>query len=143
MIYTNMPRNCVVFVLPRRQTRPAIYGSQKFDSHEWLTMLVHDVKWKPCNFEWHLCGSLYSTFKTSFKPYAFHNKRFQTLFIDQLVRSKATCSFKKEREVFETMRWNISAWKVSQNVYSNYGLFFLGRNHFRVSTVSQKHCHLQ
>ena len=26
-------------------------------------------------------------------PYAFHNKRFQTLFIDQLVWSKATCSF--------------------------------------------------
>ena len=27
--------------------------------------------------------------------YAFHNKRFQTLFKDQLVRSKATCSFKQ------------------------------------------------
>ena len=30
----------------------------------------------------------------SFQPYAFHNKRFQTLFIDQLDRSKAMCSFR-------------------------------------------------
>ena len=50
-------------------------------------------KGKPCNFEANLCGSLYSTFKTSFQPYAFYNKQLQTLFIDQLVRSKATCSF--------------------------------------------------
>ena len=60
----------------------------------WTTVLVRDVKGKPCNFEGHLCGSLYSTFKNIFLTNAFHNKRFQTLLIDQLVRSKAMCSFK-------------------------------------------------
>ena len=49
MINTNMPRNCVVFFLPRRQTRSAIYGSQIFDSHKWPTGLVRKVKGKPRN----------------------------------------------------------------------------------------------
>ena len=92
MIHTNMPRNWVVFLLTRRLTRSAIYGSQ-FDSHKWPTALVRTVKGKPRNFEANLCGSLYSTFKTSFQPYAFYKKWLQTLFIDQLDRSKATCSF--------------------------------------------------
>ena len=85
MIHTNMPRNCSVFLLPRRLTRSAIYGSQ--------IMGVRKVKGKPRNFEANLCGSFYSTFKTSFQSYAFYNKRLQTLFIHQLDRSKATCSF--------------------------------------------------
>ena len=63
----------------------------KFDSHKWPTVLVRKVKGKPRNFEANLCGSLYSTFKTSFQPYAFYNKRLQTLFIDQLVRSSKVC----------------------------------------------------
>ena len=46
--------------------RSAIYGSQKFDSHKWPTVFVDEVRGKPRNFEWYLCGSLYSTFKTSF-----------------------------------------------------------------------------
>ena len=80
--------------------------SQIFDSHKWPTVLVRRVKGKPRNFEANLCGSLYSTFKTSFKPYAFCNKRIQMLFIDQLVRSKAMCSFKtikqtKVQKLFE------------------------------------------
>ena len=33
------------------------------------------------------CGSLYSTFKLSIKPYAFYNNRLQTLLKDQLDRS--------------------------------------------------------
>ena len=49
-------------------------------------------KGKPCNSEANVCGSLYSTFKSSFFN-AFYNKRLQTLFKDQLDRSKATCSF--------------------------------------------------
>ena len=93
MIHTNLPRNCVVFLLLCKLTRSAIYGSQKFDSHKWPTVLVDEVKGKPCNFEACLCGSLYSTFTTSFYPYAFYNKRLQMLFKDQLDRSKATCSF--------------------------------------------------
>ena len=93
MIRTNLPRNYVGFLLLCEITRSAIYGSQKFDSHKWPTVLVRRVKGKPCNFEACLCGSLYSTFKRSFYPYAFYNKRLQTLFIEQLVRSKATCSF--------------------------------------------------
>ena len=104
MIHTNMPRNCVVFLLLCELTRSviygsqifdsAIYGSQIFDSHKWPNVLFRKVKGKPHNFEANLYGSLYSTFKTSFQSYAFYNKRLQTLFIDQFVRSKATCSFK-------------------------------------------------
>ena len=93
MIHTNLPRNCVVFLLLGELTRPAIYGGQTFDSYKWLTALVDKAKGKPCNFEACLFGSSYSTFKTPFQPYAFHNKRLQMLFIDQLDRSKATCSF--------------------------------------------------
>ena len=90
MIYTNLPRNCVVFLLLCELTRSAIYGSQQFDSHKWPTVLVDDVKGKPRNFEAYLCRSLYYTFKTSFQPCTFHIKRLQAL-----VRSKATCSFKQ------------------------------------------------
>ena len=77
---------CVVFLLPRRLTRSAIYvkiadrvssqGKRKTTQY----------------FEANLCGSLYSTFKTFFNPYAIYNKRFKCFF-DQLVRSKAICSF--------------------------------------------------
>ena len=95
MIHTSLPRNCVVFLLLCELTRSAVYGRQKFDSHKWPTVLVDEVKGKPCNFETCLCGSLYSTFTTSFYPHAFYNKRLQTLFIDQLDRSKAMCSFKR------------------------------------------------
>ena len=62
----SIARNCMVFLLPRGQTQSAIYGSQVFDSHKWPTVLVRKVKGKPRNFEANLCGSLYSTFKTSF-----------------------------------------------------------------------------
>ena len=95
MIHKNMPRNCTVFFLPRRLTRSAIYGSQILYSHKWSTVFVRAVKGKPRNFEASLCGSLYSTFTTSFYPNAFYKKKkqLQTLFKDQLVRSKATCSF--------------------------------------------------
>ena len=40
----------------------------------WPTVLVDEVKGKPCNFEANLCGSLYSTSRTSFQPYAFYKK---------------------------------------------------------------------
>ena len=63
MIHTNMPRNCVVSLLPRRLTWSAIYGSQNFDSHKWPTELVRKAKGKPRNFKAYLCGSLYSTLK--------------------------------------------------------------------------------
>ena len=50
MIHTNMPRNCTAFLIRREETRSAIYGSQH-DSHKWPTVLVRDVKEKPCNFD--------------------------------------------------------------------------------------------
>ena len=77
MIHTSLPGNCVVFLLLWELTRSAIYGTQKFHSHKWPTVLVDEVKGKPCNFEVCLCGSLYSTFTTSFYPYAFYNKWLQ------------------------------------------------------------------
>ena len=69
MIHTSITRNCVVFLLPCRLTPSAIYGhdgSQIFDSHKWPTVLVRKVTAKPRKFEANLCGSLYSTFKSSF-----------------------------------------------------------------------------
>ena len=55
MIHAQLPRNCVVFVLLCELTRSAIYGSKKFDSHKWPTVLVDDVKGKPCKLEACLC----------------------------------------------------------------------------------------
>ena len=90
----SITRSCTVFLLRRELTRSAILWSQNCDSTKWTTVFLCDVKGKPGNFEACLCGSLYSIFTTSFYPYAFYNKRLQTLFKDQLARSKATCSFK-------------------------------------------------
>ena len=64
-------------------------------------------KGKLCNFEAYLCGSLYSTFKTSFQPYAFHNKRLQTLFIDQLAQSKVTYPFKIGKASLFNMKYEL------------------------------------
>ena len=90
-----MPQSCMVFLIPVRceLTRHTILLIQIFDSIKWPTVLVCKVKGKPCHFKAYLCGSLYATFKTSFRPYAFDNKRFQMLFLDQLARSKATGLF--------------------------------------------------
>ena len=66
MIHTSLPRNCEVCLLLRELTRSAIYVSQNFDSHKWLTVVVDEVKGKPCNFEACLCGSLYSTLQHLF-----------------------------------------------------------------------------
>ena len=46
MIRTNVPRNCVVFLLLYKLT---------FDSHKWPTVSIDEVKGKPCNFEAYLC----------------------------------------------------------------------------------------
>ena len=95
MINTNMPQNCMIFLLPCRLTRLAIYGSQIFYSHKWPTVLVRKAKGKPHNFEANSCGSLYSTFKTSFQPYMhFITNGYKCFLHRQLVRSKATCPFK-------------------------------------------------
>ena len=75
MVHTSLPQNCVAFLLLYQLTRSAIYGSQKFDSHKWPTVLVDEVKGKPRNFEACLCRSLYSTFTTSFYPYALCIKK--------------------------------------------------------------------
>ena len=52
-----------------------------FDSHKWPTVLVRKVSGQPRNFVANLCGSLYSTFKTSFQRYAFYNKPLYKLFL--------------------------------------------------------------
>ena len=75
MIHTSITQKCTVFPLRRELTRSAIYGGKKFDSHKWPTVLVDEVKRKPSNFEAYFCRSLYSTFTTSFYPYAFYNIR--------------------------------------------------------------------
>ena len=88
MIHTNM--SCTVFLLLCELKQSAILWSQT----KLRGIIILDVKGKPSKCKACLCGSLYSTFKTSFKPFAFYNKWFKTLFIDQLARSKATCSLK-------------------------------------------------
>ena len=85
MIHTNMPRNCTVFLLPRRLTRSAIYGSQIFTPING-TMLVRKVKGnRAISMQFFVDHCI--LLRTSFYPYAFYNKRLQTLFIDQIVRS--------------------------------------------------------
>ena len=86
----SISRNCVVCLLPRRQTRPAIMGVN------FLTPMADhgssQVKGKPRKCVW----MIVYTFKTSFycKPFAFYyNKLLQTLFKDQLDRYKETCSY--------------------------------------------------
>ena len=51
MIHTNLPQNCVVFLLLCELTWSASYVSQKSDSHKWPTVVIDEVKGKPCNFE--------------------------------------------------------------------------------------------
>ena len=85
--------------------------------HKWPTVLDDEVKGKPCNFEACLCGSLYSTFTTSFYPYAFYNKRLQSLFKDQFDRSKATCSFKSICKQYWIYNWCFFI-TVEYNVYN-------------------------
>ena len=63
MIHTHLPRNCVVSLLLCELTRSAIYGSQKFDSHKWPTVLVDEVKGKQCNFDACLLGPLHLLLK--------------------------------------------------------------------------------
>ena len=96
MIHTNMPRNCVVLLL--RTTRSTIDGSQKIDSHKWPTVLIDEVKGKPRNSS-DTCVVRYILLLKYLSNHVFYNKRFQTLFKDQLDRSKATCSFNLNFEV--------------------------------------------
>ena len=79
MVRTSLPRNCVVFHFLCELTQLAIYGSQ-VDSHKWPTV--------------HVCVDHCILLLQHLYPYAFYNKRLQTLFKDQLDRSKATCTFK-------------------------------------------------
>ena len=87
MIHTNMPRNCTLYHLPSKLTQSAIL-------HNGVPCKFLSDKENHAIFEACLCGSLYSTLKTTPLSYAFYNKRFQMLFIDQLARYQATCHFK-------------------------------------------------
>ena len=104
MIHTNMPRNCVVLLL--RTTRSTIDGSQKIDSHKWPTVLIDEVKGKPRNSS-DTCVVRYILLLKYLSNHIFYNKRFQTLFKDQLDRSKATCSFNTTRPRTATSRWGL------------------------------------
>ena len=100
MIHTSLPRNCVVFLLLCELTRSAIY---KFYSHKWPAVLVNEVKGKPCNLEACFLWINVFYFYNIFPTYAFNKKRLQTLFKDQLDRSKATSSFNCKM-MFQTSR---------------------------------------
>ena len=52
MIQTNLPRNCVGFLLLCDLRRSAIYGSHKFDSHKWPTVLVEEVESVRTHLTW-------------------------------------------------------------------------------------------
>ena len=113
MIHTNMPRKWAVFLLPRRQTRSAIYGSQMFDAHKWPTVLVRKVKGKPRNFEANWCRSLYSTFTQQSQIKILLTWMYLTL----LMKSFFLCCFRKNVDTdciaysAETKaRFNHTAW---------------------------------
>ena len=44
MIHPSIAQNCMVVFLLCDLTQLAIYGSQKFDCHKWLTVLVDEVR---------------------------------------------------------------------------------------------------
>ena len=97
MIHTSITRNCMVFILRRELTRSAIYGSQKFDSHKWLTVLVDEVKRKPRNFKAYFCVDHCILLLQHLSNHIdFITNGYRTLFKDQLDRSKATCSLKNQ-----------------------------------------------
>ena len=77
MIHTNLPRNRVVFFLLCELTRSAIYVSKKFDSHKWTTVLVDEVKGKPCNcqgmFVWIIVFYFYNIFLPGCKSFSKTN----------------------------------------------------------------------
>ena len=50
MIHTSITRYRTVFHLRRELTWSAIYGSQKFDSHEWPTVFIRRGKRKTLQF---------------------------------------------------------------------------------------------
>ena len=74
MINSTRLRNCVGFLLLCELTQSPILWSQKLGSTKWRAVLR-----KTCIFEAYV--------------WIIYNNRFQTLFIDQLDRSKAVCHF--------------------------------------------------
>ena len=91
MIHTNLPRNCVVFLLLSEHGRPFIGG------FPFLPQMADRVsqrgKRKTIQFRVDHCILL---LKHLFIINAFNKKkRLQMLFKDQLVQSKVTCSFNR------------------------------------------------
>ena len=72
MIHKNMPRNCMVFLLSREETRLAILWSKNFDPWKMVDCVIFYFS--------KICLTIITN---CFKP-----------FKDQLVRSKKTCFFK-------------------------------------------------
>ena len=68
-------------------------------------------------------------FTTSFYPYAFYKKRLQTLFKDQLDRSKATCSFNRRvpipRQLHPAPMWKVINLQILINNVIPLGGYFL------------------
>ena len=79
-------------------------------------MLVDvELKGKPCNFEACLCGSFYSTFKTYyFKPYAFYNKRLQTLRFEYLFNLAYRRSFSWHTRLKKPLRIWVLLWWIAK-----------------------------
>ena len=85
-----MPQNCVVFLLPRR-TRSAIYGSQFYGTP---INVFSQSKRKTTQLRGKLVWIIVFCFWNIFLTTHFVTNGYKRIFIDQLVRSKATCSFK-------------------------------------------------
>ena len=66
MIHTNMPQTSAWFSFKSLTKTVGNLWESNFEYHKWPTVLVRKVKEKPRNLKANLCGSLYSTFKTSF-----------------------------------------------------------------------------
>ena len=97
MIHTNMPPKGTVFLLPRRLTRSAIYGGQIFDSHKWPTVLVRTVKENHAISRQICVDHCILLLQHLSNHMHFITNGYKRFFIDQLDRSKATCSFKREQ----------------------------------------------
>ena len=88
MIHTNMPQNCVIFLTYFCE----LTGSGNLTPQNGVPCQFTRYKENPA-ISRHYCVIIILYFQNIFPTMHFITNSFQTLLIDQLARSKATCSF--------------------------------------------------
>ena len=129
MIHTNLPWNCVVFLLLCELTRSAIYGRQIFDSHNWSTVLVDEEKLILSD----ICVDHYILLL----KYLSNHMHF----ITNGYKHKATCSFKDTGHYWLLSKTSLLTWWISTFMHkiTNLWKFELNRSSKFGDTERKKH----